>query len=139
MNTYEPLQRLSDSRWDYTRNGKATGYCQAFEPFSDEFVKRFHISQTEIDKHNAHKDKYHADGHETKEECLECYKEYLLDHRLRLNGQDASRQCKCEVCGEWTQRFADLGSQILYLCDAHHSREEVAKIFTAPEWSSASW
>lgn len=138
MNYYEPKQRTSDGRWDYTRNNRATGYCCEFRPFDEEFVKNYHISESEVEKHNQFSEKYHADGHETEEQACECYKQYLLDHKLRFS-KSQNEQRKCQVCKEWTQNFTELDCRIFTLCDEHNNREEISKIYSAPSWSSSSW
>lgn len=139
MNYYEPKQRQSDGRWDYTRNNAATGYCCQFVPFSDDFIKNFHISESEVEKHNKFSDKYHTDGHETLEGACECYKEYQLDHQLQLDHEDKNQQRKCEVCGEWTTKFAMIDCSLYHLCDEHRNREEVSKLYESSTFSMASW
>jgi len=138
MNYYEPKQRKSDGRWDYTRNNHPTGYCHAFREFDKEFVENFHISASEVEKHNSFANKYHADGHESADEACECYKQYQLDHQLQLDHEDPNEQRKCQVCGEWTTKFATLDYSIFQLCDEHRTREEVEKLYSAPSWSMSS-
>lgn len=139
MNYYEPKQRKSDGKWDYTRNGCATGYCHTFKPFEKEFVEQFHISDREVEKHNSFADKYHADGHDSADEACECYKQYQLDHTLQLDHEDVNQQRKCEVCGEWTTKFAMLDCSLFHLCDEHRTREEVEKLYSASTFSMSSW
>lgn len=138
MNYYEPKQR-NDGKWEYTRNNGPTGYCQKFKPFDKEFVERFHITETEVEKHNRFADKYHSHGHESFEEACDCYKQYQLDHQLQLNHEDVNQQRKCAVCGEWTTKFAMLDCKLWHLCDEHRNREEIEKLHTAPVFSMSSW
>jgi hypothetical protein len=108
MNYYEALQRR-DGRWDFTRNGAATGYCRE-----------------------------HEEGHATKEEASECYKEYLLDHKLRFSKM-SNQQQRCAVCKEYTEGYAEMDTSLIVLCDKHRNREEVAKIYKAPSFVCSSW
>lgn len=75
------------------------------------------------------RDKYHTDGHETKEEAYVCYTEYLLDQRLRLDLTDSNQQEKCVVCEEWTQGRAEVDHRMFVLCDEHRTKEEITKLF----------
>lgn len=139
MNYYEPKQRQSDGRWDYTRNNLPTGYCREFKPFDKEFVEKYHISELDAEKHNGFSHKYHSDGHNSSDEACDCYKEYQLDHQLQLDHEDKNQQRKCQVCGEWTTKFALLDCSIFQLCDEHRNREEIAKLYKAASFSMSSW
>lgn len=136
MNYYEPKQRLKDRRWDYTRNGHPAGYCREYQEIDPKIVPITEAQQQEY-RETAHK--HHTNGHATEEEARECYKEYLLDHDLSLNRTMADQQRKCKVCGEWTQKFAEIGVQIFELCDKHNNKEEVGKLFEAPSVIWSSW
>lgn len=77
--------------------------------------------------------------HATPEEAQACYRRYLLDNRLRLDGTTTAHQrCRAPDCSELTDRFAEIDMQTWPLCDAHRSREVVEQLF--PEvgeiWSS---
>ena len=137
MNYYETKQR-TDGKWDYTCNNRPTGYCCEFKPFDEGFVKNYHVSEAEVEKHNRFAHKYHSHGHDTEQEACECYKEYQLDHKLRFSKSE-SEQRKCKVCGEWTQNFAEVDCRLITLCDKHNNREEVSKLYEASNWSMASW
>lgn len=138
MNYYQPRKRESDGRYDFTclNDGKtwAVGYCTKFrEWWKSDSIRGFPVSQKEIDAEILFKDKYHIDGHATYEQAGECYKEYLLDHRLKLGRKMTDQKLKCEVCGEWTSLFATLGdSEMWTLCQEHNTREEVEKLFETP-------
>jgi len=131
MRTYRALQRKKDCRWDFCCDSKAVGYCQEFrEWWKDSAV--VHAPQSQIDKYMETQDKFHITGHATKEEAAECYKQYLLDHRLQFI-KDVSAQRMCEVCKEWTQGIAEIDACILALCDRHQTREDVARLFRVSE------
>lgn len=135
MNHLIALQRKSDGRWDYTMNGVPVGYCREWHDW-DFLNATLHPSAYE--QAESFKHKHHANGHENPEQASECYKEYLLDQRLSLNHHSASSQHRCVVCKEWTDKFAQVGTyEIYFLCDKHHNREEVAKLFAIGEaWES---
>ena len=139
MNYYEPKQRKSDGKWDYTRNGLAAGYCQNFKPIEKESVEQFRISDELVEKHNGCADKYHTNGHDSADEACECYKQYQLDYQLQLDHEDKNQQRKCEVCGEWTTKFAMLDCSLFHLCDKHRTRDEVEKLYSASTFSMSSW
>ena len=134
MNYYESKQRKTDGKWDYTRNKRPTGYCCAYREIPKD-------ADTLIcEEHHDTSHKHHVDGHNTEEEAIACYKEYLLDHELRLDREMSNNQQKCRVCGDWTQKYADIGlTQMFILCDEHNNREEVEKLYQAPSLSMSSW
>lgn len=139
MNYLSARQRQSDEKWDYTYNGAPYGYCREyFDPDNYKTWIREHMTPAEVEKIRSFEDKYHTHGHDTKEEACQCYKEYMLDHRLRLDGKDNSCQRKCEKCGEWTQGFAEVGCyQLWFLCDEHRNREVVSELYKVGEsWES---
>ena len=137
MNYYTARQR-TDGRWDFTCNGHPWGYCRLYE----EFKKGSVFSDGEVERYNLRygkfKEKYHTDGHATKEEAGECYKQYLLDHKYR-GGEDSGTQRKCEVCKAWTSRFIEVDCHIWMLCDEHQNRAEVEKLMEAPDTIWSSW
>jgi hypothetical protein len=112
---YYTVRELADEngkalgKFHYTRNGIATGYCR--------------------------------DGgcdHNSEEEALECWKKYLLDNHVSYDHTMYNQMCKCRVCGEWTDKFAQVGSMDMYvLCDNHRNREELEKLVRVGQaWSS---
>lgn len=139
MNYYGPRQRQSDLRWDYTCYNDRTGvypvgYCRSFPVFTESDVQTvFHGSEEArdryIEKLEPFKEKYHRDGHGTEEEACECYRQYLLDQRLRLDLVDQHTKSKCVICGEWTQGRAEVDMQQFVLCDEHRTREHVEQLF----------
>lgn len=80
------------------------------------------------------------EGHATEQEARECYKRYVLDHRLSLDPRlDATSQHKCKVCGAWTTGMALVDEHAMFsLCDEHRTREHVAELYEAPSeiWST---
>ena len=139
MNYYEPKQRQSDGKWDYTRNSHPAGYCHAFKELEKEFIESYNISDLEVENHNKFADKYHSDGHDTEEEACKCYKEYQLDHQLQLDHEDKNQKHKCKICEDWTTKFALVDNSLYHLCDKHRNREEVEKIYEASKFSMSSW
>jgi hypothetical protein len=144
MNYYAARQRQKDMRWDYTvRNDDRTspvGYCAPYMEWTEEFFKKIGIGedhpQVVLGKNFKHK--HHTGGHATREEAQSCYREYLLDQRLRLKRERTDTQKKCAVCGSWTTLYAEIDMETWDLCEAHNSREEVEKFFEPPGeiWSS---
>lgn len=135
MNYFGPRQRESDNRWDYTcRNDNwiyPTGYCHKFIPLNGGLM---HVSEEQVVEHERFRDKYHTTGHDTPDEACECYKQYMIDQRFHI-GKFEDSQHKCQVCGEWTQQYIQIGGyQTFDLCDKHANREEVEKLFTV--WTS---
>lgn len=110
MNYYQPRQvvepdRPDTGKWRYTSMNDgavwAVGYCREDCP-----------------------------GHDTPEEAYQHQTAYLLDRRLKLDGQwDTQHRCAYEGCGEWTDRFAEVWHRPFDLCDQHRTREIVAELF----------
>lgn len=127
---YAPRRRKESGRWDYTcRQGQhvwPVGYCSGRDPdagCADQTLSKFHTG-----------------GHETKEEALACYKRYLLDHYLRLDGFLTDEGSECKICGVATRKMAHVRGEAIFfahLCDEHLNRESVEQIFTIGEcWST---
>ena len=135
MNYYQANQRRSDSRWDYTRNQYPTGYCCEYREINPKVIP---ISEAEQKRYHDTAHKHHTDGHATEEEACECYRGYLLDHRLSL-GRTQSSQDKCKICSEWTQNFAEVGNRLFVLCSEHNNRESVEALLGTVGWSCSSW
>lgn len=113
MNYYEARRKVDGSGWHYTCKNDwyvwPVGYCREHEP------------------------------HATKEEACDCYRKWLLDNHLRLDGQEANAQHKCRECGEWTSGYAVCDSTIVVLCDAHRTREVFEKHFPKVAQIISSW
>ena len=110
------------------------GYCQPYKEWGDDPW----IRESDRADHVATKDKHHDDGHATAEEACGCYRQYLLDHHLRLKGAWENVQHKCEVCGEWTALYAAVDYQTWNLCEQHNTLEVVDGLLEPPEeiWCS---
>jgi hypothetical protein len=137
MNHYAARQRQSNMKWDYTcRNGDFTqpvGYCGGYIEWTDELLKRLGLPEEHIRREKQFENKYHTCGHDTQEEARCCYRMYLLDNRLRLGREHPDTQIKCVACGKWTTLYAEIGTTIWNLCEEHNNREEVEKLFAAPD------
>lgn len=137
MNYYGP--RETDGRWDYTCRNDGhiwpVGYCRAYKEFDTSIIP---VSEAEQEEYRATAHKHHSDGHATEEEACECYKQYLLDHKLRF-GTMSDQQLRCKVCEEWTQNYAEVDCQTWNLCDKHNSRETVEALMEAPGVIWSSW
>jgi len=137
LNTYTILQRKSDGRWDvtYKNNGivRPYGYCHAFVPLDK--MPNLILPDKAIEenkKYEASAHKYHSHGHETKEEAAECFRQYLLDHYLNLNGWDnESLRHKCAICDAETEFSAEITmtNNSWCLCKKHLNRESVESLF----------
>ena len=115
MNYYEPRQRESDQRWDFT--------CQ-----NDDHVWPVGYCKKTIENPDV---RYHSDGHETPEAAAECYRQFVLDQHLRLMGEGRpGERRQCEACGEMTNLFAEIKNGSIWpLCNAHNNRETVEKLY----------
>ena len=141
MNHFTARQRESDKRWDYTcrRDGIAwpIGYCAGWREPQPGLMTPGQIKDW-LEKAMPHMHKFHTDGHASAEEANECYKQYLLDFDLRLDGDHQNVQHKCKVCGVWTSKYASVGSSAWSLCDEHRTREHAEALFgpMGESWSS---
>ena len=133
MRHYCAKQRLSDGRWDFCCGRYPVGYCTPYKEWTKEELDRwgFHEDCPSVQKAKQFKDKHHDCGHETEKEAQECYKQYVLDHVLYF-GESSNSQRKCQVCGEWTPRYAMLETQMFDLCEKHCNRESVDQLYKAP-------
>lgn len=138
MNYYSAMQRRSDNRWEYTCNSRATGYCKEYsDPDTWQSVRKY-MSDEEVEQIRSFKEKYHNHAHETEKEACDCYKEYMLDHRLKLGMKDNNTQRKCENCKEWTQCMAGVGFYRMWnLCEKCQTREIISELYSVGEsWES---
>jgi hypothetical protein len=106
VNYDQPRERADRSGWHYTQmnDGRVwpIGYCADHAP------------------------------HATEGEARDCYTRYLLEQRLQLDGMAyADMQRPCEVCGAWTDKFAEISpwGPSFTLCDEHRTREQFAALF----------
>ena len=135
---YQPRQRESDKRWDYTissdEEGWAhpAGYCHEYKELSSSLG----FPPETAEKHNMSirpfRDKFHGSGHATAEEAVLCYRQYQLDHELKFYCQpqeEVDRLERCTFCREFTAGYAFLGNIHNWpLCIKHQTREIVEGI-----------
>ena len=81
-----PRQR-PDGRWEYAAPDFPVGYCQAVELVEAAIrgvVSAGLTGESDVAdalaRIDAHRDKYHADGHATADEAAECYRRFLADN-----------------------------------------------------------
>lgn len=112
MNHQKARQLENSLKWHYTNKGDGRitplGYCAG------------------------HK------GHGTAEQANECYKGYLINNNLLLDGK-WTPPANCLMCQELTDGMASIPWAWWYaaLCDTHRTQEVVEKIFVVGEsWES---
>ncbi len=133
MNHYAARMRQSDHKWDFTCQNDGhvwpVGYCAGFPKPLDEKATSYCGDPNWIEKLEPFRLKFHEDGHSTQEEAEDCYRSYLLDHRLNISVRFSSAH-RCGVCEVWTDKAAVVDhSHTYYLCDTHRTREEVESRF----------
>lgn len=112
MNYYQARQNSSTGKWDFTcmNDGKiwAVGYCAEAG----------------------------GNHHDTEQEAVRCYGEYVLDKRLSFHPEKpggAGTYSQCRVCNKLTNGYVEVdNSNISFLCDEHQNRESVAGFFIPP-------
>ena len=138
MRYYGPRQRKIDEKWDYTYmlddNVFATGYCVGWdEEIGVVDLDLRKLIEESIEEKRPFKDKYHCDGHLTPDGAKECYREYLIDQKLKWrHDKGVQRQCDVDGCGEWTHHYAEAESVMIRLCEKHKTEEIIRKIFPMP-------
>lgn len=77
-------------------------------------------------------------GHPTKAEACLHYRQYLLDQATYDGKQDD--QSRCEICGEWTCRVAQIPGHIIWhtLCIEHCNRKGLSRVLRDVHESWAS-
>lgn len=110
MMNYDKAREMEDHTWNYSRQNDdrihPIGYCRGT-------------------KDTCHK-------HTTKEEAEECYKKYMLDNHLRLDGgfmKNQKLRCQIKDCDEWTQNTSYIQYQQFILCDEHRNRKTIESIY----------
>ncbi len=151
MNYYAARQRDEDKKWDYTcmNDGRTwpTGYCSKFLEAKHHTEGGYFHTQESIDKHNGFKDKYGPHNHGTKEEAMDCYKDYLLDNDLKFYPYKKSEEknpavrkeyrCQFGSCESYETGLANIDHRTYHLCDRHQTREAISSLFEVGEaWSS---
>lgn len=131
MNVRQIRQR-KDGRYEFTiqigHGMMPVGYCAPFREWWND--KRIPANPDTVEREKATAHKHHTDGHATPQEAAECYKTYLLDHRLNLMEINPDTMHMCQICGEWTQHYATVDTYTRFrLCEKHNTREFVEKLF----------
>lgn len=144
MNHYGPRQREKDKRWDYCCENDGiiwpVGYCRAYKDLADDPLVGDMMRKDELELKRSLQHKHHTGGHASPEEAQACFREYQLDQNLRLSFTHPDTQFRCQVCGEWTQLYAQVGHLTTYdLCAQHNNRAEVEKLYGLPGEIISSW
>lgn len=134
MNYYKVRER-ADGKFDFAAENdghvRPVGYCAGYHPIPPDAPW---LPPGEAERYNADEaplaGKYHTDGHATAAEAAACYREYLLDHKLRLMQEHPGHQEKCLVCEAWTTFYALLDMHHWTLCPAHNTRDQTEAMFT---------
>jgi hypothetical protein len=135
MRYYAARQRV-DGKWEFACGNYPVGYCAGYKELTE---KECFLSEKMLEEENAkialNKDKYHRCGHDTKEEAQICYKNYLLDNRIRFEPEqkDPSQLFKCRVCGKFCSGYAISEYDLFSLCEEHCNRESLSKIMNPPQ------
>lgn len=145
MNYFDARQR-KDKKWDYTcKNDGAiwpVGYCDKYHPMDKEACSKIGMpfNPAYLEKEERFKHKHHTDGHSSKEEACECYRNYLLDQQLRFSEdrEDPDTLHKCAVCKTMTSGTAEIDYQQWNLCKEHRTRDCVEKLFPSVGWMASS-
>jgi hypothetical protein len=147
MNTELAAQR-PDGRWHWTINNPRCpkGYCRGWQDWTQEQADRIgmpleYLQKKQEEEDGPFREKFHTDGHETKEDAERCYYEYCLDHAREGTMSDQQCHCRFPDCEEWSQKY--LGNpgldgifNLVVLCDEHRNREglEAAHPFVPGIW-----
>lgn len=138
MNYYDARIRKTDGRWDYTcrNDGKVwpVGYCMPWDRIAKADVNFPGLGPLD----DTHKDKHHDGGHETPDEARACYRQYLLDHHVRLDRNSGMAHYPCRVCQVLTNGSASVKYHTWPLCDAHRTQEQVEKLLPPVHSSTES-
>jgi hypothetical protein len=135
-NTILKPQFRIDGTWSYGAKGSRLGYCRGYIPnFVHLDAKSAREWKSKLDQV---KHKYHSSGHETPEDALKCFKEYLLDLFVvesELDSELRDQWCSLK-CENVTRRVITIDSPIAkvknyrwYLCDDHFNRETIDGLF----------
>jgi hypothetical protein len=150
MNYYQARQRKISKRWDYTvmNDGhiRPLGYCIPWDRLERAFKDAPFDADADLRHLAEFKDEYHDDGHETEEEAEECYKNYLLDHRLKFmevgpaEGYTRLPEFPCLECAAPTAVICEVdGRRVGALCGDHQTKDVVSKHFKAPKQTISSY
>jgi len=139
------LPEGSHPAWEYVvelGDGQVVlaGYCAGWEEYTlDEFNKQHGIYYGKglFEQQEARRkwqQKYHLDGHLTREYAQLCHREYRLDQELSLAPLPSLsfRGTRlCDVCSEPATFLAEFvgGQPQFYLCEDHATRECIELLF----------
>lgn len=142
---YEARLRKADGRWDFTAM-RPVGYCQEY-PWTGEKLAKFQAlvgpylpTPEELGIAEANRQKYHMDGHTTKEEAERCWYGYQLDHLRAFETSDHVKY-RCAACNEYTHGGMEVRHGASWsLCLQHRTRETVETLwpFTPGAWIASS-
>ncbi len=142
MNHYHARVR-TDGRFEFACEGRAgvrpVGYCAPHQTLTAaecdaQGIPRAYGTPPPSDLPERH----HADGHATAAEAVACYRDYVLDVRLRLSPptEYATQRWLCQApgCGASTDGVATIDHGPSYrLCATHLTRAVVAALYPATE------
>jgi hypothetical protein len=132
MNISEASQ-MHDGQWKFCMNGRPVAYCAGWHEWTEEEAKRIglpleYITRDQDEKDRPFKEKFHLEGHDTKEEAERCYYEYCLDHVRESTMANQQIRCEFPGCENWSHKLlGNPGMSGLFsgfvLCDEHRNRE----------------
>lgn len=70
-------------------------------------------------------------GHETAQEAVDCYKEYLLEQDFHVFNDHPDKQC--EVCGFWTTLRVRVGETVAVMCSKHVTPDAMRELLQFTE------
>jgi hypothetical protein len=141
VNHYGPLERQKGGKhtgvWDYccsNRHGGAypVGYCAGWsertkEQFEKDFPGHGEVFFKDQERRRPFKEKYHTDGHKTREEAIECYRQYEIDTRSGVGSTGKTHQ-PCLECGELTNRVLTIrGLRSYRICAKHDDHKALLR------------
>lgn len=142
MNYYEVREieskdGVGTGKFHYTKKNDGriwpVGYCAGWRENTEEDFKRYPGLKEEIEKKKEFKINYHKEGHASIEEARECYKEYLLDNKVRFREHKdgiEGNYIKCRECEKITNGYAEIDFSIIPLCNEHQKRDIISKHFS---------
>jgi len=143
MSRHVPSKQ-QDDKWRVQIGARPLGYCAAYQPIvlnpnaqsQDPAVQAAAVAATVAANaaYASSVSKHHTTGHATAEEARLCYRTFLLDTQLYLDGVAAvipgiSTEKKCAVCQAWTDKVATLDGVGYPLCVTHLTRASVETLY----------
>ena len=133
-----------DDNWHGLRS---IGFCMSWEDRvarAQADIAQFGTSQQKmLDKCKPLQHKFHEIPHSTKEDAIECYREYLFDLSTHLTwhkrGESTASTRECAHCTKPSNLSAFIfgtstQSRPIYFCDKHSTREEIRQGFYKAFW-----